>query len=96
MELGLRYAGSLSMVAYRFQVGDLVRVQIGILPKGGGALIDQTFSKPIGGIYQVTRLMPPSFTGEPRYQIKGCFGQAERIVEQSFLIPAPPFAQPRY
>ena len=84
------------MVAYRFQVGELVRVQIGILPREGGALIDQTFSKPIGSIYQVTRLMPPLVTGEPRYQLKGCFGQAERIVEQSFLIAAPPFAQPRY
>ena len=47
------------MVAYRFQVGELVRVQIGILPKGGGALIDQTFSTPVGSLYQVTRLMPP-------------------------------------
>ncbi len=84
------------MVEYRFGIGELVRVQIGILPKEGGALIDQTFSKPIGSIYQVTRLMPPSFGGEPRYQIKGCSGQAERIVEQSFLSPAPPFAQPRY
>ena len=51
VELGLRCAGSLSMVAYRFQVGELVRVQIGILPKEGGALIDKTFSKPVGSIY---------------------------------------------
>jgi hypothetical protein len=38
------------MAEYRFGIGDLVRVQIGILPKEGGALADET-SKSLDGIY---------------------------------------------
>ena len=84
------------MAEYRFKVGDLVRVQIGSVPNVGGALIDATYSRAVDGVYKVSRLMPSLVTGEPRYQIKGCYGQAGRNVEQSFLTPARLFSQPRY
>ncbi len=82
------------MADYRFGIGDLVRVQIGILPKEGGALIDGT-SKSLGGIYRVTHFLPSLVSDEPRYRIRGCYGQAERVVEQSFLTPVARFAQHR-
>ena len=82
------------MAEYRFGIGELVRVQIGILPREGGALVDGS-SKPLNGIYRVTHFMPSLVTDEPRYRIKGCYGQPERVVEQSFLTPVAPFAQPR-
>jgi hypothetical protein len=82
------------MPEYRFKIGDLVRVQIGILPKDGGALLDGT-SKSLDGIYRVTHLLPRLVTDEPRYRIKGCYGQPERVVEEIFLTPVAPFAQPR-
>ncbi len=82
------------MAEYRFGIGDLVRVQIGILPKEGGALVDGT-SKSLDGIYRVTHFLPRLVTDEPRYRIKGCYGQPERVVEQHFLSPVAPFAQPR-
>ena len=94
MELGLTYVGSFCMAEYRFRVGDLVRVQIGVLPKEGGALLDGT-SKSLDGIYRVTHFLPSLVTDEPRYRIKGCYGQPERVVEQSFLTPVVPFAQSR-
>ncbi len=83
------------MAEYRFKVGEPVRVQIGISPKEGGPLVDET-SKPLNGIYQVISLVPVLVGDEPRYRIKGCFGQAERVVEESFLAPAMRVAQPRY
>ena len=82
------------MAEYRFRIGELVRVQIGILPKEGGTLVDGT-SKSLDGLYRVTHFLPSLVTDEPRYRIKGCYGQAERVVEQSFLTPVAPFAQPR-
>ena len=81
------------MADYRFGIGDLVRVQIGILPKEGGALVDGT-SKSLDGIYRVTHFLPSLVTDEPRYRIRGCYGQPERVVEQSFLAPVARFAQP--
>lgn len=82
------------MADYRFKIGELVRVQIGILPRAGGALVDGT-SKSLDGIYRVTHLLPRLVTDEPRYRIKGCYGQPERVVEESFLTPVAPFVQPR-
>ena len=93
-ELGDSYVGSFRMPEYRFKIGDLVRVQIGIVPKDGGALLGGT-SKSLDGIYRVTHFLPSLVTDEPRYRIKGCYGQPERLVEQTFLAPVAPFAQPR-
>jgi hypothetical protein len=89
------------MTEYRFKVGDLVRVNIGVLPKEGGALVDETFTledipKLFNGMYRVIRLVPVLVGDEPRYRIKGCYGQAERVVEESFLTPAMRPVQPRY
>ena len=96
----MTYVGSLSMTEYRFRIGDLVRVQIGVSPKEGGALVEETFTledipKLFNGMYRVIRLVPVLVGDEPRYRIKGCYGQPERVVEQSFLTPVAPFAQPR-
>ena len=82
------------MAEYRFGIGELVRVQIGIIPREGRASVDGS-SKPLNRIYRVTQFMPSLVTDEPRYRIKGCYGQPERVVEQSFLTPVAPFAQPR-
>jgi hypothetical protein len=99
-ELGTTYVGSFSMAEYRFGIGDLVRVQIGILPKEGGALVEETFTleetfKLFNGMYRVIRLVPVLVGDEPRYRIRGCYGQPERVVEQSFLTPIAAFPQPR-
>jgi hypothetical protein len=80
------------MVEYRFKVGELVRVQIGISPKEGGALVEETFTleeifKLFNGMYRVIGLVPVLVGDEPRYRVKGCFGQAERVVGESFLTP---------
>ena len=82
------------MAEYRFRIGELVRVQIGIRPKEGGAFVDGT-SKSLDGLYRVTHLLPSLITDEPRYRIKGCHGQPERVVEQNFLTSVAPPAQPR-
>ena len=89
------------MAEYRFKVGELVRVQIGISPKEGGALVEETFTledipKLFKSMYRVIRLVPVLVGDEPRYRVKGCYGQAERVVEESFLAPAMRLAQPRY
>ena len=94
-ELRTTYVGSFSMAEYRFGIGDLVRVQIGILPKEGEASLEEIF-KLFNGMYRVIRLVPVLVGDEPRYRIKGCYGQAERVVEESFLAPAMRLAQPRY
>ncbi len=104
MEPGLTYVGSLSMTEYRFRIGDLVRVQIGVIPKEGGALVEETFTledipklfKGSKGVYRVIRLMPVLVGDEPRYRVKGCYGQAERVVGESFLTPGRRPVQPRY
>ncbi len=82
------------MAEYRFGIGELVRVQIGILPKEGGASLEEIF-KLFNGMYRVIGLVPVLVGDEPRYRIRGCYGQPERVVEQSFLTPVAPFAQPR-
>jgi hypothetical protein len=64
------------MPDYRFKIGELVRVQIGVLPKEGGALVYGT-SKPLDGIYRETHLLPRLVTDEPCYRIKGCYDQPE-------------------
>ena len=89
------------MTEYRFRIGDLVRVQIGVIPKEGGALVEETFTledipKLFKGMYRVIGLVPVLVGDEPRYRVKGCYGQAERVVEESFLAPAMRLAQPRY
>ncbi len=101
MEPGLTYVGSLSMTEYRFRIGDLVRVQIGVIPKEGGALVEETFTledtfKLFNGMYRVIRLVPVLVGDEPRYRVKGCYGQAERVVGESFLTPGRRPVQPRY
>ncbi len=88
------------MTEYRFRIGDLVRVQIGVIPKEGGALVEETFTleetfKLFNGMYRVIRLVPVLVGDEPRYRIKGCYGQPERVVGESFLTPGRP-VQPRY
>jgi hypothetical protein len=83
------------MAEYRFKVGELVRVQIGVSPKEGRTLANWASTRPLDGIYRVTRLMPVLVTDEPHYRIKGCFSRVERVVGESFLTPALPFAQPR-
>ncbi len=83
------------MVTYRFKVGDLVRVQIGISPGEGGTSLENIF-KSFNGMYRVVSLVPVLVGDEPRYRIKGCYGQAERVVEESFLTPAMRPVQPRY
>ena len=92
VEPGLTYASSFRMAEYRFKIGDLVQVQIGVSPKEGGTLVEET-SKPLDGIYRVTRLVPVLVGDEPHYRIKDCFSRVERVVGQSFLTPA---VQPRY
>jgi hypothetical protein len=83
------------MAEYRFRVGDLVRLQIGILPKEGATVVDGTF-KPLKGIYEVTHLVPVRVGEEPRYWVRGLSSQVERVVGESFLIPAVRSVQPRY
>ena len=83
------------MPEYRFKIGDVVLVQIGILPKDGGALLDGT-SKSLDGIYRVTHFLPSLVTDEPRYRIRGCYGQPERVVGESSLTPRRRPVQPRY
>ncbi len=89
------------MTEYRFKVGDLVRVQIGVSPKEGGPLVEETFTledtfKLFNGMYRVISLVPVLVGDEPRYRVKGCFGQAERVVGERFLAPAMRLVQPRY
>ncbi len=81
------------MAKYLFKVGDLVRLQIGILPKEGATLVDGTL-KPLKGIYEVTDLVPVLSNEEPRYRVRGCSNQVERVVGESFLIRAVGPVQP--
>src|ERR671921_461316 len=80
VELGLTYVGLLGMADYRFGIGELVRVQIGTSPKEGGTSLEE-ISKLFNGMYRVIRLVPVLVGDEPRYRIKGCYGQPERVVE---------------
>jgi hypothetical protein len=82
------------MAAYRFKVGDLVRLQIGILSKEGGTVVDGA-SKPLKGIYEVTDLVPALVGEQPRYRIRACSSQVERVVGENCLIPVVRSAQPR-
>jgi hypothetical protein len=83
------------MTEYRYKVGELVRVQIGTSPQEGGSSLEDIF-KSFNGMYRVIRFVPVLVGDEPRYRIKGCYGQAERVVEESFLAPAMRLAEPRY
>ncbi len=83
------------MAEYRYKVGELVRVQIGTSPQEGGSSLEGIF-KSFNGMYRVIRFVPVLVGDEPRYRIKGCFGQAERVVEESFLTPATRLVQPRH
>jgi hypothetical protein len=83
------------MTEYRYKVGELVRVQIGTSPQEGGSSLEGIFES-FNGMYRVIRLVPVLVGDEPRYRVKGCYGQAERVVEESFLAPAMRLAQPRY
>ena len=82
------------MAEYRFKVGDLVRLQIGILSKEGATVLDGTF-KPLKGIYEVTDLVPVPANEEPRYRVRGCSSRVERVVGESFLTPLGRPVQPR-
>ncbi len=82
------------MAEYRFRVGDLVRLQIGILPKEGATVVDGTF-KPLKGIYEVTDVVPVRVGEEPRYRVRGLSSQAERVVGASFLVPVVRPVEPR-
>jgi hypothetical protein len=83
------------MVEYRFRVGDLVRVWVSVGARPGEGVINSTTKNHISGIYEVTSLLPSLPSGEPQYQIKGCSGQGERIVQQSQLASAVHFPQSR-
>jgi len=83
------------MAGHRFKVGDLVRVQVGVGPRPDtGKLGDVARTRP-SGIHEVIRLLPSMVDGEPRYLLKGCAGQPERIMRESELASAVHFPQPR-
>jgi hypothetical protein len=94
-ELGMSDTGSFNMAGYQFQVGDLVRVQIGISPKEGRTLVSG-ISKPLDGIYRVICFVPVLVGDEPHYRIRDCFSQVERVVGESALTPAVRLVQPPY
>ncbi len=73
------------MTEHRFHVGDLVLTHFSVSTGLGETVIGARAGKHASGIYEVSRLLPELFNGEPQYRIKRD-GQPERVVQESHLV----------
>ena len=83
------------MTAHRFHVGDLVLTHFSVSTRLGETVTGVRAGKHVPSIYEVSRLLPELFSGEPQYRIK-CDGQPERVVQESHLVAVVPKSQPHH